>query len=382
MWSWWGPGSSGALALTSWRGAGFLSVWLIAGRFRVERRGLGRGTCCARDKRPGPDLSLAVAGLAVYDEIEELFGEEAGIRRKGALVVHADSGGWALEQARLSGLQAAGVSCSLMSADEVREAEPSLSGSLLGASWFPDDLQCAPRAISIALARAASGLGAVVETGREVLSIVLNGSDEGESEPPVPPDREGVPHVRRHIGDFRAGPPRVRGCCHCRRPPLCCRCRPCLRPLERRARSDGGPSPSGRAAQGAAGAAGAPARLPSSQGDRRELHGGRRERGRRASGEHGDGDHARRPRARGLEPGAAGLRPVRRPRGHEPPPYRCRSARTRHRRPDDRQRMGRPAPLAARRPARHRSHQRPPRASSLPRATRAPAWRTGRSPGG
>ena len=88
------------------------------------------------DKRPGPDLSLAVAGLALFDEIEELFGEEAGIRRKGALVVHADSGGWASEQARLAGLQAAGVSCSLLSADEVREAEPSLAVRCSGRRGF------------------------------------------------------------------------------------------------------------------------------------------------------------------------------------------------------------------------------------------------------
>ena len=71
--------------------------------------------CC--DKRPGPDLSLAVPGLALFDEIEELLGEEAGVRRKGALVVHADEPGWAAEAARLEALLAAGVQCSLLSAE-------------------------------------------------------------------------------------------------------------------------------------------------------------------------------------------------------------------------------------------------------------------------
>jgi D-hydroxyproline dehydrogenase subunit beta len=125
--------------------------------------------CC--DKRPGAELSLAVRGLALFDEIEELLGDEAGVRRKGALVVHSDSASWALEEGRLVEMQAAGVQCSLLSADEVRSAEPSLSGSLLGASLFPDDLQCAPRAIARGLAREAAALGAVVETGVEVLSI-------------------------------------------------------------------------------------------------------------------------------------------------------------------------------------------------------------------
>jgi glycine/D-amino acid oxidase-like deaminating enzyme len=137
--------------------------------------GLGEGNVLCCDKRPGPDLSLAVPGLALFDEIEDLLGEEAGVRRKGALVVHTDLASWALEEARLVELQAAGVQCSLLSPDEVRSAEPSLRGPLLGASWFPDDLQCAPRGIARGLARAAEGLGAAVIAGREVMRIGVEG---------------------------------------------------------------------------------------------------------------------------------------------------------------------------------------------------------------
>jgi D-hydroxyproline dehydrogenase subunit beta len=144
--------------------------------------GLGEGNVLCCDKRPGPELALAVAGLALFDEIEELLGEEAGVRRKGALVVHASSASWAGEAARLEELGKEGVRCSLISADEARSAEPALRGPLLGASWFPDDLQCAPRAIARGLAREAVARGAVVETGREVLSIVVNGGKEGRSE--------------------------------------------------------------------------------------------------------------------------------------------------------------------------------------------------------
>jgi D-hydroxyproline dehydrogenase subunit beta len=151
-----------------------------------------------------------VPGLALFDEIEELLGEEAGVRRKGALVVHSLESGWAAESARLSALRAAGVSCSLLSASEVREVEPPLRGSLLGASWFPDDLQCAPRAVARGLAREAAALGARVETGREVLSIVLNGSKKGRPKPP----REGVPHVTADISPFRVEPPGREGVGH------------------------------------------------------------------------------------------------------------------------------------------------------------------------
>jgi D-hydroxyproline dehydrogenase subunit beta len=126
------------------------------------------------DKEPGPELSLARLGLRLFDEIEELLGEAAGIRRKGALVVHADEAGWAAEAARLEALRGAGVECSLLTLAKVREAEPALrGGGLLGASWFPRDLQCAPRAIARGLAREAERLGAVVRTGVEVTSIAV-----------------------------------------------------------------------------------------------------------------------------------------------------------------------------------------------------------------
>jgi D-hydroxyproline dehydrogenase subunit beta len=135
--------------------------------------GLGEGNVLCSDKEPGAELALARAGLALYDEMEELLGEEAGIRRKGALVVHADEEGWAAEPERLEGVRAAGVECSLMTPAEVREAEPELRGELLGASWFPHDLQCVPRAIARALAREAERVGAAVETGRRVDAIVV-----------------------------------------------------------------------------------------------------------------------------------------------------------------------------------------------------------------
>jgi D-hydroxyproline dehydrogenase subunit beta len=169
--------------------------------------GLGEGNVLCCDKRPGAELSLAVPGLALFDEIEELLGEEAGIRRKGALVVHTESTCWAQEAARIEGLGREGVRCALLSADEAHSAEPSLSGPLLGASWFPDDLQCAPRAIARGLAREAERLGATVIAGREVTRIVLNGSNEGEPEPPL----EGVPHIAAAISPFRMEPPRVEG---------------------------------------------------------------------------------------------------------------------------------------------------------------------------
>ncbi len=137
--------------------------------------GLGEGNVLCCDKRPGPELGLAQQGLALYDEIEELLGDEAGIRRKGALVAHVDEASWAGEAERIATLHAAGVECELLDPEAARAAEPELRGELLGASSFPHDLQCAPRAIARGLARAAEALGGTVETGRATDSVSVAG---------------------------------------------------------------------------------------------------------------------------------------------------------------------------------------------------------------
>ena len=144
-----------------------MSVCLLdrAAQPASETTGLGEGNVLCCDKEPGPELELARSGLAFYDEIEELLGAEAGIRRKGALVVHSELAGWEAERDRRAGLHGAGVSCDLLDADQVLEAEPELSGPILGASLFPDDLQCAPRALARALAREAVSEGAMLLTG-------------------------------------------------------------------------------------------------------------------------------------------------------------------------------------------------------------------------
>ncbi|MBD0281270.1 MAG: FAD-binding oxidoreductase [Thermoleophilaceae bacterium] len=135
--------------------------------------GLGEGNVLCSDKAPGPELDLAARGLSLYDEIEELLGESAGIRRKGALIVHPGEDSWAAEPQRLERLRSAGVECSTLTPGDAREAEPELLGTLLGASWFPHDLQCAPAAIARALAREAERLGGAVSTGAEVQSIAV-----------------------------------------------------------------------------------------------------------------------------------------------------------------------------------------------------------------
>ena len=121
------------------------------------------------DKDAGPELDLAVLGLAAFDDIEQRYGERARIRRKGALVVHRDAAALAAEPARLERLAAAGVRCELLEPEQARALEPGLGADLLGASCFPDDLQCDPRAIARAMAEEP---GVRVRTATRVERIV------------------------------------------------------------------------------------------------------------------------------------------------------------------------------------------------------------------
>ena len=164
-----GAGIVGAATAWELHARGVDVALLDRGEVSGATTGLGEGNVLCSDKEAGPELDLTLAGLDVYDELEERFGDEARIRRKGALVVHRSEQTWAGEAVRVEHLRAAGVHGYLVELGDVRAMEPELTGALAGASFFPADLQCAPRAIARALAR---GLPRV-HTGVEVHGVAV-----------------------------------------------------------------------------------------------------------------------------------------------------------------------------------------------------------------
>jgi glycine/D-amino acid oxidase-like deaminating enzyme len=171
-----GAGIVGAAVARELAVRGVEVMLLDRGTVSSGTTGLGEGNVLCSDKDAGPELELARAGLALYGELEERLGDEARIRRKGALIVHPDEASWAAEPARLERIGIAGAR--LLAPGEVRELEPELTGELRGASLFPGDLQCDPRAVARALAREAEQAGATIREGRAVEAIVLGGRDE------------------------------------------------------------------------------------------------------------------------------------------------------------------------------------------------------------
>jgi glycine/D-amino acid oxidase-like deaminating enzyme len=164
-----GAGIIGAATASALAARGVEVDLLDAGEVSGGTTGLGEGNVLCSDKDAGPELALAVLGLATFADIERRYGECARIRRKGALVVHRDAAALAAEPARLARLAAAGVRCELLEPEQARALEPGLGADLLGASYFPDDLQCDPRAIARALAEEA---GVRVLAGTRVEQIV------------------------------------------------------------------------------------------------------------------------------------------------------------------------------------------------------------------
>ena len=135
--------------------------------------GLGEGNVLCSDKDAGPELELTRAGLALFGELEERLGAVARIRRKGALIVHPEPDTWAGEPARLARMGSA--EAELLEPGDVRRLEPELTGPVHGASRFPGDLQCDPRAIARALAAEAVAAGAALREDCAVERVAGDG---------------------------------------------------------------------------------------------------------------------------------------------------------------------------------------------------------------
>jgi D-hydroxyproline dehydrogenase subunit beta len=166
-----GAGIVGAATAWELHARGVDVALLDRGEVSGATTGLGEGNVLCCDKEVGPELELTLAGLDIYEELEAILGEQARIRRKGALVVHRSDETWANEPQRVERLRAAGVQGAVIDLDEVGAREPELTGELAGASFFPADLQCAPRAI----ARALAGTLPRVHTGLEVQGVAIEG---------------------------------------------------------------------------------------------------------------------------------------------------------------------------------------------------------------
>lgn len=155
-------GAACALELTQ-RGASVLL--LDRGEVSGATTGLGEGNVLVSDKRPGPELELALAGRALWDELDARFPDAARVRRKGGLVVFDGEGAGEFAER----IAAHGVACEVV--DDPRAVEPALAPGLAPAVLVPGELQVDPRSLTRALAREAVRAGATVREHTEVVAV-------------------------------------------------------------------------------------------------------------------------------------------------------------------------------------------------------------------
>jgi glycine/D-amino acid oxidase-like deaminating enzyme len=130
--------------------------------------GRGEGNLLVSDKSPGPELSLALCSLQLWEDLaSRLDGFE--YERKGGLVVTATEAGLAALHELAAAQRDAGVD--VESDVDLPALEPNLRDGLVGGAFYPQDGQVQPMLAAAQLLRAAVGLGARVRPGCEVAGI-------------------------------------------------------------------------------------------------------------------------------------------------------------------------------------------------------------------
>ncbi|MFD1561504.1 NAD(P)/FAD-dependent oxidoreductase [Paraburkholderia silviterrae] len=111
----------------------------------LERAGVGGGVSAAgmghlvvMDDSPA-EFALSAWSRELWLDLAPRLGEREAFVRCGTLWVAADDDEWALAQTRQQALASQGVACSMLDAQQVREAEPALRHDLRGGMVIPDD---------------------------------------------------------------------------------------------------------------------------------------------------------------------------------------------------------------------------------------------------
>ena len=98
----------------------------------------GMGHLVVMDDSPA-EFALSAWSRELWLDLAPRLGEREAFVRCGTLWVAADDEEWALAQTRQQALASQGVACSMLDAQQVREAEPALRHDLRGGMVIPDD---------------------------------------------------------------------------------------------------------------------------------------------------------------------------------------------------------------------------------------------------
>jgi D-hydroxyproline dehydrogenase subunit beta len=130
----------------------------------------GEGNLLVSDKLPGPEASLALRSIELWQELADRAGARFEFERKGGLVVARDDRQAAALRELAAAQRSGGVRAELLDGAALRAAEPHIAAGLPGGVHYPQDCQLQPMlAVSWLLAEA-NELGARLAFGADVLA--------------------------------------------------------------------------------------------------------------------------------------------------------------------------------------------------------------------
>ena len=148
----------------------------------IERDDITKGSAGATDgvvgyhtKKPGHNLDLAIQSITMFEHLEEELGSEIeyGFQCGGMQPVE-DKMQWDILTEIVDEQRKSGVDIHMISAEEACKLEPMLSKDIYGALWSKTGGKINPIKLTIAFAKAAKKLGAVIKTETEVTDIIID----------------------------------------------------------------------------------------------------------------------------------------------------------------------------------------------------------------
>jgi glycine/D-amino acid oxidase-like deaminating enzyme len=130
-------------------------------------------------EEPAIHLSLAAESRLLYAELSETLPLDIQYRQTGSIAVVEQAEGYELFANMIQRLQAGGLSCRMLSAQDLLEMEPNISPQVAGGAFFPNDAQVNPLLATLALAQAAQALGAVIEPFTAVTGFEISAQRKG-----------------------------------------------------------------------------------------------------------------------------------------------------------------------------------------------------------
>ncbi len=140
----------------------------------VEKGPLGSGASRAGMshvvswEEPEIHLELGRHSNVLYEELAQTLPLDIEYRHTGSIAIVEEPEKMADMRQLVQRLQAWGLTCQMLSSQDMRELEPNISANVAGGAFFNEDSQVNPLYATRALAQAAVQMGAVIEPFNEV----------------------------------------------------------------------------------------------------------------------------------------------------------------------------------------------------------------------